>query len=109
LTQLRRVPTDSGLGRAVLVLSDNIRRETGHEPPTCPWTCYSDPVVGAGIGLANRLEKFSIDVDDQPAVVVAAYELINRTQNHLEAKDRKVQRAQREAEARMREASKPSR
>lgn len=105
MTPLRRVPLDSGIGHAVLRLSDNMRRETGYEPPTCPWEAYSDPVVQAGIKLGNRLDKFSIPLDEELAVVVDAYELISRTQSHLEAKDRKTERERRQAEANIRNAT----
>jgi hypothetical protein len=95
----------SRLGKVVLTTIKSINDLTGNEPPTCPWAVYDDAVIQSALKLRHRADKGLVNLDEQLAITVDAYELIDKISNHLENVKMKREREQREAERRVAEAS----
>lgn len=102
---VRSCSETSAMGHVVLRVINAIEHLTGNEPPTCPWKVYDDPVIQAALKLRHRADKGLVNIDEQLAIVVDAYELIDMISNHLEIIKMKHEREQRDAERRVAEAS----
>lgn len=97
---IRTAKRGNGLGRVVLETWLPVLSElTGDEPPYCPWRAYWEPIVVEALSLRGRLEH--VDLDAQPAVVVAAMEHLASVQSRIENDDRKAAAKSREAAAKM--------
>lgn len=93
-----------GLGASVERMRSGIARMLGDAPTSCPWRAYADPVVAQALSLRARGKLGSVQLDEQPAVVVDAMMAIDGAQGHVEAMDARAERDRREAERRMSEA-----
>ena len=95
-----RVVSKSGMGATVGRIVEGMTRDVG-EPTSCPWRAYGDPVVAAAMVLRRYVEASVVQIDQQLAVVVDAYEACEASRSTIEAMDRRTERERREAESRL--------
>ena len=63
----------AGVSAYVLGAKAGIKEITGHEPPTCPWRSFYDPIVSRVIGIATLANDGLAMAElgtDPPAVVL---------------------------------------
>lgn len=97
---------------AVRKMAEHIRQITGHEPPTCPWRVYYEPIVKAVVHLrtlaADGLAELELG-PDPAAVILDAYATYLRAYNATYADEMEAERAEREAKRKADAARRPKR
>jgi len=87
----------------------DIERTTGHEPTSCPWRAYGDPVISAALTLRARVSAGVLDIDQQLAVVVDAHDALDAARCAVESIDRRAEREERESQQRIAESERRAR
>lgn len=63
---------------------------TGHRPPSCPWSAFSDPLVRDVLHAYRFFESGQLSIgigDDPPARLVEGIALYHTSVQHLQADD----------------------
>jgi len=85
-----------------------IETVTGQAPSTCPWRAFYEPVVREVIGVAWAIEDGNLPAvigTDPPYALTQALGVYHRALKATQADEMRLQRAEREAEHRAREAA----